>query len=575
MADNTTHLGNLDADVPLDGYNIGYQTPASSWNELYRTAFEAADTRFRGVSEFGIDKHRYSKNGSFREGSVVVFDPRDTGPYTDGADALADVPGGGTFHLAATDYDVPTQGRLAVSRAIRIEGEGWNAERAGPTINGTKLINKGADAIDQPVIELTNVGGERVEGSEITSLTIEHEGPTSAAVRIADHPRTLVDHVRASGLRDGEAGIEFAGNSYASLCNLVSMTQFTDAGIKVDTPGSHVELFNPYVFSNLNSGIGIDIRDRFTPIYGGESRIHNGPGVRFWRDGESASGGLVFNHYFEDCDTGVLIDGTAPFGEVDIWFSHASFKTGGAGVGTFVDFQNAENCRCWFPQFKDAGGGGELAHFGADSEACGVVHAGHEAHKAPITVASGATDSYQLVKAAVPQSVVDGLTTDPNLVTQVDYNIDANSPVWHNGQQWRGVDTVEAAGVYLSADQTVPPATNEPIAMDTATYGGALFNSSAGTITVDEPGLYETSLNYRMLNVPDNTGIQALIYVNGTREFRTAGAAETGYMAGGRRLELAAGDTIEFRCRHNDTDSATLVGKSGLTFGEVSRVGEV
>lgn len=491
MTDETTDIPNTSLRAAVEGYSVGFKNgprpqEPSYWelnNKLIREAF----VRLNNVHETTIDKHEYSRNGSFRQGTTVYYDPRDSGPYTDGADALADVPDGGTFRLAAADYDVPTEGRLVHEEAINIEGEGWNTS-GPPNHEGTRLLNTGAGALDKPVIEFRTGNRGRYEGAEIHSLLIEHEGAGSAIV-VDDHPRTEINHLNIVGSGPATVGIEMKGGSYASRIQFCNTANFNRAGYLTSTTGSRVEYWGCYCFTNVTGSSCFEVHDQNTMILGGESRAKNGSdGIVFIGD-EGSNGGLVLNHLFEDCEVGVKFT-DVDFRDTDIWFPHVAYgAAGSAGVNTLVEFDTATNCRLWFPQVRRANTGGTLAHFGPNAGRCGVVHAGGISRFLNVDVDPAATDCYQMIKAAVPHSHIGDLPTDPNLVWQVDYDIGKNSPAWHDGNRWwYAIPTASFIG---------PITTNY-----TAEHGDTVFaDTDAANVTVTLPpaaeGFRVTTANYQ------------------------------------------------------------------------------
>lgn len=440
MTDETLDVPNTAKRMAAEGYNIGFangpQPDAPSYWELNNDLLREAFVRLNTVQENSIGKNRYSENSSFRQGTLVYYDPRDRGPYTDGQDALADVPDGGTLHLAAADYDVPTEGPLHRLTSITIEGEGWFSYGAFPPSEGTRLINEGADAIDKPVIKFEKGPNNRYENAVIKHLCIRQAAPNSAGIVVNDHPRSKIKNVLATGIDKSPIGINLVGQSWASIIEDCMVANFDDAQYRIHTAGSHTALRGCYTFSGSASSAGIKVIDNQILIYGGEDRVHGGPGVEFVNNDTSQSkiGGVVFGRLFEDCDPAIQVGGPGRYRNLDIMYPEGTIGTDHSNNKRLIRFQNAEDCRLWYPQIWQLDEE-QAIEFGPDAEHCGVIHDGGRMVNAGISADAGATGCYQIIQSAIESSVLPDVATGPNLYTAVSYAVGIG-PVWHDGQQW-------------------------------------------------------------------------------------------------------------------------------------------
>lgn len=161
----------------------------------------------------------------------------------------------------------------------------------------------------------------------------------------------------------------------------------------------------------------------------------------------------------------------------------------------------------------------------------------------------------------------------------VGYRTDTKNYYFRDTSAWISNRTVLLARATV---QSIPNATDTTIVWDAPTqnYGG--FTYSAGVLTVPIAGIYQFTFRGMWAANGSATGIVRRLYVtkNGTttREFdnhlvATAATAETAMSQTGM-IDLAAGDTIQFRVIHNGGVALNLGPLTNGTFScRVVRLG--
>lgn len=150
-------------------------------------------------------------------------------------------------------------------------------------------------------------------------------------------------------------------------------------------------------------------------------------------------------------------------------------------------------------------------------------------------------------------------------------------PAAWTGSTWRtaAADDTVAARVYLSADQSVDSGTPiKTIAMDAATFDTESgFDATNSKYTIPETGLYEITLNLRLLGLSSGSQVQPQIYINGSGALKSANGGEYAEVRG--RFDLSSGDSVSWRVFHDEGSALDLRGAENITFGEVERIGSL
>lgn len=423
--------------LAVNGNNDLTVTGSGVWNDDDGDNLLEPSGSATGIDVPTVSTDEVSNGRSFRLGEVVYYNPADSGPYTDGQDALSNVPDGGTFVLAAgTDYDVATEGRLAATRALTIVGEGWAVDEAG-TLSGSKIVNTGGDAVDSPVIEIESsnkTGSNWIHNPSIRGLSIDHDGATSPAVRFNWAIRSLIDECRIDMNGTGDTGVEYAGESFFGRMTRSHVTGATNRGIYVTGSGYGHEFIGVQSNHTASGAVALRTERPSTYIFGGAygANSTDGTGIQFYNTGAGGLRGGYVNSTAESTDTFVDIDGSSTFNKVVVDSSRANLSN----VNTFVRFANADGCINMWPNTVAAGGGGDVAEWTASSAQCGVIANRSQLGSAGVTVDGSAYEAWMHVAGHVHDGTMGNLPSASNLTISVDYNIDQNAPVWHDGTGW-------------------------------------------------------------------------------------------------------------------------------------------
>lgn len=356
-----------------------------------------------------------NRNGSWREGTVVRYDPRDSGPYVDGEDALSDVPSGGLLRIAATDYDVSVEGRFSTDRPVTIEGEGWDRDSVG-----TRLLNTGGDATDNPVIEFSNTDTQN--GAAVRNIAVEHEGANSPGIRLNNmsHPDLQNVMVLLNGV--GQDGIRLEGNTFYDVIEHCWVYGFSRHGIHNTAVGSAHAVRDTHAVSDaVNNPVSALKTDAVgTWVSGGEWAAVGGTGVHV-----NANGCLVDTGNFEDNEVAIKFgtaDGTS------VQRSRARQNRIHLDTNTVgYRYENTFGVTVIRPVFERAAAGGTGHEWTANASTTGAIHTGGVDKAALLSTESGVNNPYIIYLVAQTDAQISAITTDPRVDIHVSMATDHQS----------------------------------------------------------------------------------------------------------------------------------------------------
>lgn len=391
-----SELGSGDAGSKYRASDTG------GWYHWTGSAWSLMDGDFTSVTTDDINNGR-----SGRWGDTVYYDPRDSGPYVDGQDALADTPPGSTLLLAATDYDVATEGRLAMSKARRIQGSGWAVTSDG--VEGTNINNTGGDTVNSPPIEFSDTA-ER-HGAYVDDCHIQHEG-ASPAILVDNHIRSVVTRNRIDMFNSGQAGIEWDRNAYFALAYRNHVSRFTGNGFEVapTATGSQYRILACHSGSQQTGSKGVYSSKNGTWVIGGQ---HDGAshGVHFDNQtGGVIAGGGVRDVLCETSTTALEVGGANTWRHVDLVRPRIKLSS----VTTGVRFGNADGATARYPQIESPASGNTQIEWTTDSSRCGAVATWRALANG--TVTDNGSENYVLVPEVLPDTRISNLPTGAPVV---------------------------------------------------------------------------------------------------------------------------------------------------------------
>jgi hypothetical protein len=386
---------------------------------------------------------------SGRVGATVYYDPERPGPYENGADALSDVPDGGTFWIAPGVYDVSEEGgTLALDRPITIRGSGagWgrivtrSENDRNLNLVGTVIRNR---SIDEPTIAFRGNAPEKtIQGATIRGLTVDHRGDEDAppGVLMRDSINTLIADCRIQVPGGPPTGLKYEGRGFFARVVRTAVGGFSDIGIHVAGGGYSHEFYSVWSSSGRDGVTTLQTEVSRSIIVGGEFAATGAEGtaIRFWApDGDShpPSGGVVIEPGIEHSATSIDVDGERPFENVQIYGSLLPLGPSGNVDIPAVRFGNARNCKLLYPVLPTTHGRGELAHWSAESENCGIVTEARSIAGHSYTAEDGALNPYVSLVGATDDRILSTIPT--GVPTTVEFNQDANGAVYHDGSNWR------------------------------------------------------------------------------------------------------------------------------------------
>lgn len=382
---------------------------------------------------------------SYRSGNTVYYDADNRGPYTDVANAAADVPDGGTLKLVR-GYSVDSEGVLQLSRPISIDGMSFSQ------IDGTEygtVIDNTTNVTDSPPIQIdaSATAGERAV--TLSNFHVKHHGPTSFGVEILGSYQNTIRNVEVECDGSGYGGFHLGEGTFSTSLHTCKSIEATDYGFLIDGGGSNFEFYDCIGTGSASGGAtALETRQQGTSIFGGVMQAEDGTGIRFKNDETyTPSGGLVVGTYAEIQTANVIdIDSSVsnPFTNVRVFFPRFRLDTGAAGVQNGVRFGNCRDCSVHYPMMANYIAGGQMANWTADSQDC-AIHLTPSSRFAPYTVDAGATRPSVVYPYNMTDAQVSQVVTDSNISIHVPYNQSQDSPVNWNGSNW-----MTAASAYSS-----------------------------------------------------------------------------------------------------------------------------
>jgi hypothetical protein len=381
-------------------------------------------------------------SGSRRDGDTVYYDADERGPYPDLEAAVSDVPPGGRLHLGHGAYDVASEGRIAPEYGITVQGTGFSrgifaGDAPSPT-EGTKLVNTGDGAVEEPPIAFSTESSDYINHPVVRDLAVVHSGD-SPAVRFKNAIRSLVAdcRIRAVGTV-APTGIVYEEESFFARVLRSHVTHFEHFGIRVLGGGYAHEFYSNHVTAN---DVALETQRSRTIVQGGE--YSGQTGIRFFNPHGRLHGGLVLEPGLEGkCDLGIDIDGDQPAKDVQIY--HATLPISDEHLPQGVRFGNAENAKLIYPNVEEVlalgSGDSELVRWSSEAESCGLITDAPTLRKTTYTDTGASNPYVKIVGPASNEQLRDSPTTVP---TTVDYNPESGMPLVYDGSAWRRPSAVD------------------------------------------------------------------------------------------------------------------------------------
>jgi hypothetical protein len=385
-----------------------------------------------------IDVERIS--ASRREGGVVYYDPDERGPYTDGQDALEDVPQGGTFVIGDGTWNVAEEGRLLVRKTVQIRGVGWSSKAEGA--GGTRIVNTGDEALDRPAVEfhgpeeMESKYSPRILGS-LRDVHVLHEGD-APAVRVRRAIRTVIADCSIDCRREAPTGLKYEGWGFFSRALRNKIQHATDVTVHVTGTGYGHEFYSNHIASGVDGATAFQTERNRTILVGGECAAtgENGVAVKFYNPGSGGleTGGYVVEPGIEQTDRPVVIDGEMPFNSVQ--FHHLKMPAG--GDEPLVTFGNTVNSKVFYPIIR-SGEEPELVRWSEQSRHCGIITDGWTLGKDVSLTDEGAQNPHVSVTGSVTDRMLQRFPTDVPMT--VEHHDRSGGPVSYDGTSWQRVTT--------------------------------------------------------------------------------------------------------------------------------------
>jgi len=410
--------------VDVEAWSLNVQDSATLGGDL-----DAGGNNLTNVGTVKADK--VNRDGSWREGTVVRYDPRDSGPYVDGQDALADVPDGGEFRLAATVYKPAEEGRLFLTnKVVDIIGEGWSRDDSF-NISGTHIKNTGFASVSDAPIEFAP--STRKYFGRVANLAIKHEVSGTPAVKSTDVVKMTLNNLHLNGITSSNTTMtEFLGDSYFSSVMNSEIIRWTSQGIKVSGGGGSYLFYNNSCGSSSGVGLEIDAGEAF--VYGGQ---YGGgeAGIKLVNNsGSNRTNGSVINSVrFENPDYGVDINtGGSDQHNNNKIVNCSSVQTVNNGL---VRFGNGSKNVLRSP--KGSTGAADLAVWESESLDSGIVATAAELQGHTWTD-NNSFRPYVCLQGPANANQFSSLPTDGVPIGPF-YDTSNNLLAWHNGTDWYSV----------------------------------------------------------------------------------------------------------------------------------------
>lgn len=364
-------------------------------------------------TEVNADEVNNGRSGRF--GDLVYYDPADSGPYVDGADALDDVPAGGTFRLATGTYDPATEGRLETNLGVSILGSGASQDDNGAAF-GTKLFNTSGAPLDQPIIEVSDPDGRAGGPVEVGNFQMRHHGPTTAGVRFENHTFGYAHDIAANQQGIGASALRYGQSSFFAWAERVATGGDIEAGIDFQMNGSQNYAVQCKTDSSGETG-AIGLRFGTSGYAFGGQHEGDAAGIQFDNQaGNAIAGGGVFRSLVEVSDPAIDITGANEWNSLRIFEPTIDCNDG----ATAVRFDNATACDLIRPTIKAQNLASPLYEFTANSEDNQIKTDYYNIVNASVTD-SGALNSME-VRGALGDARLGNLPTALPIHVEMDSN---------------------------------------------------------------------------------------------------------------------------------------------------------
>jgi hypothetical protein len=367
----------------------------------------------------------------------VFYDPNQRGPYADGQEALEDVPNGGTLLIGTGTWDVATEGRIATSKKITLQGYGWwaNFNTSGNLEHGGTVIdNTGDDVLDEPVVEFDAGDGDLQRSmSRMRDLSIRHEGPTSPVVRFRNTIKTIVSGCSINAMGTAPKCLEYTEGSFFARAVRNSINYATDMCVQVSGGGYAHEFYSNHIATGTDGATAFQTERQRTILVGGECAAtgENGTAVKFYNPGTDGIqyGGYVVEPGIEHTDRPVVIDGQAPFNDVQLYHLKVPLE----GDTPAVRFGATNNSKVVYPIVKTHHKG-ELVRWSEYAQNCGLITDGRTISNGATVRNEGAINPYISVTGSVTPDMLNAFPT--GVPTTVEYVTATGRPMVYDGDTW-------------------------------------------------------------------------------------------------------------------------------------------
>jgi hypothetical protein len=369
-----------------------------------------------------------------RIGDAVFYDPANPGPYTDGQDALEDVPLGGTLIIGNGTWDVATEGRIVTDKKIAIRGQGWWANYSKDVnlrYGGTLIENTGEDVVDEPSIEFHPREDDKRGIGRIRDLSVRHESQAAPAVRFRDTIRTLISDCSIRGLGSAPECVTYDGMSFFARAQRNHIVGATDICVHVSGSGYAHEFYSNHIATGNEGATAFQTERQRTILMGGECISANGMAIRFHNPGTDGiqTGGYVVEPGIEHDPPHVYVGGEAPFN--DVQFYHTKLPLGQEAPA--VTFDGTNNSKLIYPVVK-FNQRGDLVKWTANSQNCGVLTEGKTISNGVTFSDEGATNPYVSVSGTTTPEMLEAV---PETVPMsFEFHPDSGGPVYFDGEEW-------------------------------------------------------------------------------------------------------------------------------------------
>jgi hypothetical protein len=382
-----------------------------------------------------------NRPASGRIGDTVYYDPENPGPYENGKAALETVPDGGTFRIAAGEYDVSEEGgRLVADRPVHIRGAGTNfAQSVDDTEDEWDITNLGTVVTnreyDQPTIEFRGEltdgrPGVSIRGASIQGLAVRHLRKEAPAVRFRGTIYSLVKG--AWVLTQSPVGVKYDDWAFFARMVRSKVSGASNIGVHVTGGGYAHEFYSNHV----GAPTALQTENHRTIVVGGEYAAgEDGTALRFYNPHDyTLIGGVVVEPGIEHTGTHVDIDGTNAVENVHVI---GTMLLPQSDVPT-IRFGNAHNCKVLYPALSQRKTG-YIAHWTDQSRNCGIVSDAGSMQYFDHVIDDGAINPYVHLTGSATRNQISNVLTGPNI--SVDQVVGADGPVFSEGDTWYTTDS--------------------------------------------------------------------------------------------------------------------------------------